>query len=466
MQIPIIHGIYTDAAPDFRTSYPQNLVPVPKQQGISAGYLRPADGIELVTSAGPGVSRGGINWSGRHFRVMGEKLVYLSSTGDITDIGYITSFGKVSMDYSFDYLSVSDGTDLYLCTISTAQKVTDPDIGVVVDHIWVDGYFMVTDGEYIAVTELNDPFSVLPTKYGSSEVDPDPIKALLKVRNEPQALNRYTVEIFENIGGTGFPFQRLKGAQIQKGTVGTHACCVFLDALVFVGGGRNEPVAVWLANNGVSTKISSREVDQILVTYPDSVLELVEVEAKVEKGHQFLYVHLPDKTLAYDAEASRVLGQQVWFTLSSGLEASTYRARDMVWCYNQWWVGDTESVNIGTLTTKKSAHWGKVVGWEFNTIIVYNEGRGAIFHELELICLTGRVAFGSDPRIYTQYSLDGVTWSMPKYIKVGDFGVRDKRLVWLGQGGMHHWRIQRFVGTSIAHIAIARLEVRLEPLGV
>jgi hypothetical protein len=31
-------------------------------------------------------------------------------------------------------------------------------------------------------------------KYGSSEVDPDPVKALLKVRNEVYALNRHTIE--------------------------------------------------------------------------------------------------------------------------------------------------------------------------------------------------------------------------------------------------------------------------------
>ena len=44
MQIPILNGIFTDEAADFRTSYPRNLIPVPKQEGISAGYLRPEAG--------------------------------------------------------------------------------------------------------------------------------------------------------------------------------------------------------------------------------------------------------------------------------------------------------------------------------------------------------------------------------------------------------------------------------------
>ena len=67
--IPILNGIYTDDAADFRTSYPINMVPVPKQQGISAGYLRPADGIvELGT--GPGIDRGG--------RRAGDRLLLLA----------------------------------------------------------------------------------------------------------------------------------------------------------------------------------------------------------------------------------------------------------------------------------------------------------------------------------------------------------------------------------------------------
>ena len=44
MQISILSGIYTDDVADFRTSYPRNMIPVPKEQGISSAYIRPADG--------------------------------------------------------------------------------------------------------------------------------------------------------------------------------------------------------------------------------------------------------------------------------------------------------------------------------------------------------------------------------------------------------------------------------------
>jgi len=88
------------------------------------------------------------------------------------------------------------------------------------------------------------------------------------------------------------------------------------------------------------------------------------------------------------------------------------------------------------------------------------------FHELELFCLTGRVEAGDDPRISTQYSLDGEAWSSLRTIKAGARGDRMRRLFWLQQGSMRNWRIQRFVGDSRARIAVARLEISAEPLAL
>ena len=102
--------------------------------------------------------------------------------------------------------------------------------------------------------------------------------------------------------------------------------------------------------------------------------------------------------------------------------------------------------------------------WEFDTTIIYNEGRGALFNNLELVSLTGSVAFGEDPTINTSYSVDGQNWSQQKIIKAGRQGDRAKRLVWFQQGWMRNWRIQRFQGTSDAHLSFIRLEAALEPL--
>jgi hypothetical protein len=465
MQIPILNGIYTDNGPDLRTSYPVNLVPVPKQSGISNGFLRPGDGI-VANGTGPGTDRGGINWNGECYRVMGTKLVVVASNGAVTVLGDVGGpvNSLVTFDYSFDRLAIASGGRLYYWN-GTLTQVTDPDLGLVLDVVWVDGYFMTTDGEFLVVTELFDPTQVNPLKYGSSEVDPDPVVALLKLRNEIYALNRNTIEVFDNVGGDLFPFQRIEGAQIQKGVVGTFACCVFVDAIAFLGSARNESPGIYIGANATANKISTQEIDEILLQYTEAQLATVKLEARNDKAHLHLYIHLPDRTLVYDASASQALGDQVWFTLTSSTSGySQYRARDMVWAYDKWLVGDPQSNNVGYLVDNIGTHWGEIVYWEFGTLIVYNEGKGAIFNELELVSLTGRVALGTDSIISTSYSVDGRAFSQDRPLRVGGTGNTTKRLAWFQQGHMRNWRIQRFRGTSQAHLSFARLEAQIEPL--
>lgn len=466
MQIGVMNGIYTDTASDFRTSYPRNLIPVPKEQGISKGYLRPADGITQF-GEGTGVDRGAINWNDACYRVMGTKIVRIESSGAVTVLGDVGGSNQVSLDYSFDRLAIASGGKLFYLQAGTLSQVTDPDLGVVVDMLWVDGYFMLTDGTNLIVTELNDPSSINPLKYGSSEIDPDPIKSLVKLRNEVYACNRYTIEVFQNVGGEFFPFQRIEGAYMMRGVMGTHCVAMFMEQLAFLGSGRNEAPAVWMGSNGSTNKISTREIDQILLEYTEAQLASSVVEVRVNEGHQLLYVHLPDQTLVFDGAATQVAGQPVWFVLTSSIVGKgLYRARNFVWCYGKWLCGDPTTAKHGYLVNNISSHYGEVNGWDFGTMILYNESRGAIFHELELVALTGRVEFGSQPTVWTSYTTDGLTWSQEKPRSAGNFGQTMKRLTWMQQGFMRNWRCQRFRGTSETHISIARLEARIEPLNV
>jgi hypothetical protein len=412
---------------------------------------------------------------------MGTKLVEIDSTGTVTILGDVGGpvDQLVTLDYEFDYLIIASGGRLYywipVNTVATSvwnptapilRQVTDPDLGLVLDAVWVDGLVMTTDGEFLVVNDgLTDPTQINPFKYGNSVVDPDPVVALLKLRNEIYALNRNTIEVFDNVGGQFFPFQRIDGAQIQKGCLGTHACCIYLERIAFLGGGRNEAPGIYVGAAATTQKISTQEIDNLLLTYTEAQLVRVQFEARNDKNHQHLYVHLPDRTVVYDASASEALGDQVWFTLTSTVVGfSQYRARNMVWIYDKWLVGDPQSSAIGYLVQDTGHHWGQQVRWEFGTIIAYNEGNGAIFNRLELVSLTGSVALGTNPQISTSYSVNGLAWSQDRSIAVGTTGNTAKRLAWFQQGNMRNWRIQRFRGDSDAHISFARLEAQIEAL--
>lgn len=462
MQIPILNGVYADTAANLRASYPVNLEPVAAQSGISAGYLRPALGIVQAGTA-QGADRGAITWRGVCYRISGTKLVRINADWGVTVIGDVGGAGTVTMDYGFDRMAIASGGKLFYYDGNALTEVTDPDMGTVLDVVWIDGYFITTDGEFLVQTELNNPEAVDPFKYGSSEIDPDPVVRVLKLRGELIAVNTNTIEFFANIGGAGFAFQRVEGAQIQKGAVGTHAACIFADSVAFVGGGRNEPPGVHLGANGGSQKISTVEIDRILAGYTTDQLSAVEIESFENAGRLHLRVHLPDRTLVFDATTTRAVGEPVWFTLTSAQDGfEQYLARHPVWCFDRWIVGDPSSTKIGYLTESVSTHWGEVVRWEFGTMVVYNEGAGAIVQRLELVAMTGNVQ--TNALVAMQYSTDGETWSALRSIASGAVGERAKRLVWLRCGLMRQWRIHRFHGDSNAHISIARLDAQFEAL--
>lgn len=467
--IPILSGIYSDGNADYRTYLPRNLMPVPKPQGISEGYLRPVPGI-VSAGVGVGNGRGGFNWNGALYRVSGTKLIRVAANGITTVIGDVGgSSTPVSMDASFDRLMIGTGGQLFYYNGTALTQVTDPDLGLVVDVQWIAGYTMTTDGTFIIVSDLNDPTSFSPLHYGSSEADPDPIMGLRKLRSEAYAINRFTIEVFQNVGGDGFPFQVIEGATVPRGAIATHLITYFQSSIAFVGGGRTkegpEPPAVWLMLPGNSQKLSTREIDQQLKEFKEAELSQCLLESQFDEQNDLLLLHLPDRCLVYDAAASAVVGEPIWHVRTTSVVGnSAYRGRSHVWCYDRWNVDDPTSTALGYETTSLSSHYGQVNGWDFGVPITYNSGNGAIFWELELIGLTGRAPFGANPTIWTSYSLDGVTWSQEKPRLAGKQGERQKRLAWRRLGKMQFQRMQRFRGTSDVHASFARLEAQLEAL--
>lgn len=468
MQIPILKGIYTtDDRADYRTAYPRNLIPVPKRQGLSLGYLRPSEGLDVAVIT-TGTDRGGIIWRGEHYRVLGSNLVRVSIDNDIIVIGDVGDDGRlVTFARGFDNLGIASNQNLFIYDGSTLQKNVDPDLGVVLDLVWIDGYYMTIDGEFLTVTELTDPLAVNLLKFGSSEIDPDNVVALVKIRNEVLAVNRYTVETFDNVGGLAdqFPFRRIEGAQLNRGAVGTHAAVEFRQALAFVGSSIDEAIAVWIGANGTTSKISTREIDQILEEYTEEELSLISIETRLFKNHENLYIHLPNETLVYDANASRELGTPVWYTLDSGNEEkSRYRAFNYLYVHNKWYCGDPLSTNLCCMTDAHSHHYGEVIGWQFGTDIIFNDTNGFIVHEIKLTGLTGRVDPDIEPMIYTSHSQDGVDFTQERPKSVGARYDKRKKIIWHRLGETNYQRIQRFRGTSEAHIGVARLDAAIEGL--
>lgn len=459
--IPLVSGTGATAQADFALVYPINLEQVPLDSGLSKGYVRSAAGAVAV-STGPGVDRGGIeDAQGVHYRVMGTSFVRVAADGSITTLGDVGGSGPVSLDYGFGRVAIRSGTSLWYWDGQTLSQVTDTDLGQCLDVVWMDGYYISTDGTSLIVSDLTNPASFNPIKYGSAEADPDMIVGLGRLRDELIAFGANTIEFYSDAETAGFPFQVNSGATIPIGCVGPQAKVRYDQSYAFVGGGRNQANAVWVVGGGQAKKLSTRTIDDLLAQVADT--STIQLEARIMRDEQRLLVHLPNRTLVCLNNATAANQAPVWYELRSGLGMDqAYRARNAVYAYGKWWVGDLNSAALGTLSDATADQFGSATGWQLQTVFLYNQAKGGIIHDLELVGLPGRDT--SEQTVFASFTMDGQTWTQERAARAGKPGQRGKRVTWAPHKRFRNYMGLRFRGAGLA--GWAALEAEVEPLNV
>lgn len=456
--LPLLSGFGATEQADLTAVYPINLEAVTADSGISAGYIRTAAGATTVAT-GPGIDRGGILYNGCCYRVMGTKLVTVDASGAITILADVGGSGPVGMDYGFGMLAIRSGVNLYYWTGTGLNQVTSPYLGQCLDVIWMDGYYVSTDGTSIVVTQLNDPLTISPLKYGSAEADPDQIIGIGRIRNELLAFGSNTIEFYTDQGGSNFPFQVSNGATIPVGCVGPQAKVRFNQTYAFVGGGRNQANGVWMVGSGTASKVSTRAIDDMIAQVADP--SSIQLEARVSRDEQRLYVHLPDRTLVLLTNTSQATGKQTWYVAKSGLGMDQpYRLRNAVYAYGKWIVGDTQTASIGYLDDSTADHFGDPAGWQGQTGMLYNQGAGVIVHQLELVGMPGRAV--NPETVFWSFTKDGETWTQERASRASVPGFRTMRASYSPHKRFRNFMGIRYRGAGLA--GWATLNASIEPL--
>jgi hypothetical protein len=357
---------------------------------------------------------------------MGTKLVSITA-GVVTEIGDVGGEGRCSFDYGFDRLAIRSGEALWYWTGSTLAQVTDVDLGPVRDLLWIDGYFMTTDGTSIVVTQLTDPTAVDPLKYGSAEQDPDMVTGLIEIRGEVYVLGRHTIEVMQNVGGNGFPFAAVEGAIIPFGCVSASAKCAFGESFAFIGSAKGEAISVYVAGQGTATNISTRALDTALSKIGNPAA--IELEQRVYRKERRLVVHLPDESWVFCETASNFFKQPVWYRCRSGY-GKPYRLRNAVESDGDWFCGDTESSAVGRMVHDESTHFGEPAEWYFDTPLIEGDGQPFVLKALELIGLPGRVPHGQRAVMFLSWSRDGQTFGQEMALPLGAAGNRGEKMQW------------------------------------
>jgi hypothetical protein len=261
--------------------------------------------------------------------------------------------------------------------------------------------------------------------------------------------------VFRNVGGLGFPFQVVKGATVPFGCISAAAKCRVIDSFAFVGGGREEPLGVFVLSGGTAQRISTREIEDLLEGVDESLIEL---EARRFGEDDHLILHTPNVSAMLKIRTSSEIGGRLWTVLKSG-RFGPYRLRYAVWDGTRHVVGDLASNKLGVLSDDVATHFGDRAEWQFDAGLLFNDGRGLIISEVELF---GQFPLGEPSTVFLSVTRDGEVWSneVPRNL----VGLRDQRCIWRPSVRMPYQSGMRFRGTG--RVSVARCEVQGEPLTV
>ena len=463
--ITLIKGDKVSSLVDYRDALPVNMYAVEKEILGAKGYMQSYPGL-VSFGTGLGIDRGA-NYNERlenHFRVSGTHLISVSTLGVVTDLGDIpgTSQCRLQNFYSFNTQGIiADGRMFLYDAVGGFREVVDGDLGDPIDGVWVDGYYFLTDGEYIYHTDIIDEESISPLKFATAEFMPDASLGVAKTKdNKVMVFGRYTIEYFVNDASENFAFQRLETRAQKIGIVATHAKCESKGIFYITGGSKEEAVSIHAISAGTSLKISIREIDKILAQYPEPELADMRMETYSEDGTTFILIHLPNETLCFNENISLTMGlQYAWSILKSDtIGDNPYRAingifdaRSSTWIY-----GDKLDVNLGKLDKSVVTHYGENIEWILFTPFLKLEG--ASIDSIEIATIPG-FNVADDATVAISFTNNGLTYGTEYLLNYGEPLEYGKRFIIRRLGYVRDYVGFKFRGVSSSKMAFGLMIV-------
>jgi hypothetical protein len=448
-----------------------NWIPqIAEGEALSQGALITPQSLTAFGTTGDASNRGAIVMGGIPYVVNGTALYSFDSAGAYTNYGAITGTGRVSMASNGTKLAiVVPGGNAYQFDSGTSNitQVTDPDYIASDTVVFKDGYYVYTasDGSVFFNSALNDPLTFDALDFGTAEINPDRIIAGHVNHNELFILGEETIEVFQNIGGSGFPFQRIQGANIQKGCYAKFSPVEFDNTFMFIGGGVNEKAAIWrVVSSQTAVKISTDAIDHAIQKFTEDEIALAFSYTFTVNG-QFIVAFtfesdtIPDVTFCYNGTSKR------WFQMQSGIDDNKWRVSAIVQAYGEILCTDTEDGRMGKLDDVFT-EYGETIYQERTSQPYMIDGSSQYWSENELFMETGTgltSGQGSDPQIRMSYSDDGGrTFSAERARSFGKIGEYNKRVVWRRLGRVPFNRVVRFTNSDPVKANILKMEGTLE----
>lgn len=399
----------------------------PLPRGARAPYaLTRAPGIAPWTTVGTGPISAMHVALGYLWVVSGTKLYRIDSNKTATELGDIGTPSRIDIDSNITTVVVVNEPDAfyYDTTTSTFGQITDADFLArgASDVEFLDNYLLFTEpdsGRFFG-SDVGSATSFDALNFATAEGSPDNLLGLKVDHRQVLLFGEKSIEVWELVGGSGFPFARAANGYVEQGCFNGRTAAKIDNSVMWLA----EDYTVRRLDGLTPVKVSQAGIEQALgqVTIGSGL-----AYAYSQEGHLFYVLTFPERTLVYDASTKE------W------AERQTYGRTDwLAWSHAQFagleLVGDVSGNRIGYLSPTTYADWGTTQRMEWTYQPVYAQGNLAFHDRLEIIMETGvglTSGQGSDPEIMMDISDDGgITWDALPNRKLGAMGQYQHNVVW------------------------------------
>lgn len=203
--------------------------------------------------------------------------------------------------YAYARINLGDGT---FTQFDVIEDITSPSlpynpIDFASHVVWIDGYFIFNDtrnGQF-RVSDLNSG-QVDPLSFATAEGDPDKGMSLGAKGRDLWIVSERSTEIWKNTGNPDFPFERVGGGFIEKGTIARYSVKVADDIVIWLGVDKDGGYVVYGARGMAAEDLSTEAVEYAISTYahPEKATAWVYRRGK----HCFYVLNFEEATWVYD----------------------------------------------------------------------------------------------------------------------------------------------------------------------
>lgn len=393
-------------------------------------------GLELFIDKGDTPWRGLLPFPGNSklYGVHRGTFYEINNAGVITSRGTIgTTSGRVDICDNGTEIAVVDGQEIYVYNTSTPATpiaaVADVDRPTSPNTCCFQGGRILTDEDGTGQFKGSDTYAATSWQalnFATAESNPDPVIRVINYRGNVPLFGSYSTETWSNVGGSGFPYAKVTGADMEYGLASRWSVAKFMGSYAFLAQNREGQVFVARLDGYNASRISNFELDYIINSY--STKSDATGFGYMLGGHPMYQLNFPTQGVSWLFDGST----NYWSKLTYN-GTGRHRAEFGVDFLNQTIVADYSNGKLYRLKQDVYTDNGVAIQRQLTGRHIFSDNK---MLKLERLEINGEIGSGlvsgqgSDPQMVLQLSKDsGHTFGTEMYStwgKVGEYTARCK----------------------------------------